>query len=87
MVDEYQDTNEEQAKLLYSIAHHHDNLVVVGDDDQAVYSWRGGNKKFLLHFPEEFPESVTVQMSDNFRSVEQVLKAAEKCLNVIEDRN
>lgn len=86
MVDEYQDTNEAQAKMLYNIAGYHENLVVVGDDDQAVYRWRGGDKKFLLNFCSDFPNARKVYMSDNFRSSQEVLQAASKCLEDIPDR-
>lgn len=87
MVDEYQDTNEEQAKMLYSIAGWHENLMVVGDDDQAVYNWRGGDRKFLLNFCKDFPNAKKVYMSDNFRSTQQVLQAASKCLDGISNRD
>lgn len=87
MVDEYQDTNEDQAKLLYSIAEYHENLLVVGDDDQAVYKWRGGDKKFLLNFGHDFPNARKVYMSDNFRSTQEVLQAASKCLDTITNRD
>ena len=87
IVDEYQDANEEQAQMLYTIAHHHNNLMVVGDDDQAIYAWRGGNKRFIMDFNHEFPGARRVYMSDNFRSTQNVLAAASKCLDVIEDRD
>lgn len=87
IVDEYQDANEEQAKMLYTIAHYHNNLMVVGDDDQAIYAWRGGNKKFLMNFGLEFPDARKICMADNFRSTQNVLVAASKCLDVIEDRD
>lgn len=77
MVDEYQDVNEEQALLIDTIAKHHNNLVVVGDDDQSIYGWRGSSNKFMLNFAERFDNTKTVTMSDNFRSTEQILSTCQ----------
>ena len=77
MVDEFQDSSEEQVDLIYSIAHMHDNIVVVGDDDQSVYGWRGGSPKFMLQFQKDFPKAEMVYMEDNFRSRNGILAAAD----------
>ena len=81
MVDEYQDTAEEQAEMIYTIAHHHNNIVVVGDDDQSIYGWRGGNKEFMLKFPDEFKGAKVVMMNDNFRSNTAILEAANAVIS------
>lgn len=75
MVDEFQDTDAEQAKFIYSIVKHHNNIVVVGDDDQSIYGWRGGDNHFLINFGDDFPDADVVFMNDNFRSCEPILKA------------
>lgn len=67
MVDEFQDSSEDQVNMIYSIAHHHDNLVVVGDDDQSIYGWRGGSSKYMMEFGSDFSSAKTVYMQDNFR--------------------
>lgn len=77
MVDEFQDVSEQNVRLIYSIAKHHGNIVVVGDDDQSIYSFRGGSNRFMLEFPDAFPDAKTVIMNDNFRSNDKILNAAE----------
>lgn len=76
MADEFQDVNEEQAELLYLLAANR-NLVVVGDDDQTIYAWRGGTNRYLLNFLNDWPDAKLVRMEDNFRSVDKILSAAE----------
>ena len=76
MVDEFQDSSEDQIDLIYSIAHVHDNIVVVGDDDQAIYGWRGGSSQFMLQFQKDFPSAAMVYMEDNFRSRNGILDVA-----------
>lgn len=80
MVDEYQDINAEQAKFIYSIGSH-ENLVVVGDDDQAVYGFRGASNFFMLNFPKEFPNAKTVVLKDNFRSTQTLVTAAQNLIS------
>lgn len=75
MVDEFQDISSEQVDLVYAIASH-GNIVVVGDDDQSIYSWRGGSNYYLLHFQEMWSNSKIVILPDNFRSVDHILEAA-----------
>lgn len=76
MVDEFQDTSADQAEMIYSIAKKHGNIVVVGDDDQSIYGWRGGSNKFMLNFGKDFPAARIVIMDDNFRSNDKILTSA-----------
>lgn len=76
MVDEFQDTSADQAEMIYALAREHNNLVVVGDDDQSIYTWRGGTPEFMLNFKKDFPDAEIVYMEDNFRSNQAILTAA-----------
>jgi DNA helicase II / ATP-dependent DNA helicase PcrA len=76
LVDEYQDTNRAQYRLLQLIAAEHRNLTVVGDDFQAVYSFRGADIRNILEFEADFPDATTVMLEQNYRSTQTVLDAA-----------
>lgn len=76
MVDEYQDTNELQSKILKKLCTTHHNLCVVGDDDQSIYGWRGANIQNILRFPKEFQDVKLIKLEENYRSSKEILDAA-----------
>ena len=73
MIDEFQDIDPPQVKLMEVLSAYHKNLFIVGDPDQTIYTWRGANVKFLLDFPGEHPGTRTVVMEDNYRSTPEIL--------------
>ena len=76
MVDEYQDTNTVQFRLIQILSSNYRNLCVVGDDDQSIYKFRGANIKNILNFEEEFPDAVVIKLEQNYRSTSTILNAA-----------
>ena len=83
MIDEFQDIDELQYKLMLALCGYHKNLFVVGDPDQTIYTWRGANIKYLLDLDKEFPDCQTILMMTNYRSTPQVLRA----VNALIDKN
>ncbi len=73
MVDEYQDTNQIQADIVRRMASEHNNVMVVGDDSQSIYSFRGADFYNIMRFPEIFPEAKIIKLEENYRSSQQIL--------------
>ncbi len=76
LIDEYQDTNEVQYKMVKLLASKHKNLFVVGDPDQSIYQFRGANYKNILNFEKDYPNTHVVSLVDNYRSTKMILDAA-----------
>jgi DNA helicase-2/ATP-dependent DNA helicase PcrA len=80
LVDEYQDTNKIQADFIDTLAAEHRNVMVVGDDAQSIYSWRGANFKNILAFPERYPDAQVFKIELNYRSVPEILRVANAAI-------
>ena len=80
LVDEYQDTNKIQADLIDLLATEHRNVMVVGDDAQSIYSWRGANFQNILEFPKRYPDAKVFKIEMNYRSVPEVLQVANAAI-------
>lgn len=76
LVDEYQDTNRIQSDLIDTLGSHHGNIMVVGDDAQSIYSWRGANFENILKFPDRYPKASVFKIETNYRSVPEILDLA-----------
>src|SRR5213076_1810342 len=80
LVDEYQDTNKIQADLIDLLAREHRNIMVVGDDAQSIYSWRGANFQNILEFPKRYPDAKVFKIEMNYRSVPEILQVANAAI-------
>ena len=87
IVDEYQDTNTIQEMLLQRLVERHQNLMVVGDEDQAIYSFRGSDVGFIRTFPERYPNVRTYLLGRNYRSTPQIVESANALISQNKQRN
>ena len=81
MIDEFQDIDELQYKLMEALCGYHNNLFIVGDPDQTIYTWRGANVKYLMEFDQHFPRVETILMTHNYRSTPQILAAVNSLIS------
>ncbi len=86
MVDEYQDTNDLQFRLIMGLTSTHDNLCVVGDDDQSIYSFRGANIQNILDFEKNFPSAKVIKLEENYRSTSPILELANAVIRENKER-
>ena len=80
-IDEYQDTNEVQYEMAKLLVGKDENICVVGDTDQNIYSWRGANIKNMLHFEKDYPNAKIIILEQNYRSTKKILEAANTIIN------
>ncbi len=85
-VDEYQDVNAAQYRLLQLLTEGEANLCVIGDPDQAIYGFRGADRNYFLRFAEDYPSAVTLNLSQNYRSTQNILNAAQQVISQEPDR-
>jgi DNA helicase-2/ATP-dependent DNA helicase PcrA len=85
MVDEYQDTNQLQARIVRLLAAEHDNVAVVGDDAQSIYSFRGANFRNIMDFPNDFPRARIIKLEENYRSTQPVLNLTNEIIHRARD--
>jgi DNA helicase-2/ATP-dependent DNA helicase PcrA len=86
LVDEYQDTNRLQARIIRLLASTHDNVMVVGDDAQSIYSFRGANFRNIMDFPKDFPGAKVLYLEENYRSVQPILNLTNEIISRAQER-
>ena len=86
LVDEYQDTNHIQAEFVDVLAAKHQNVMVVGDDAQSIYSWRGADFQNIIQFPKRYPAARTYKIETNYRSVPEILSVANAAIEANEQQ-
>ncbi len=86
MVDEYQDTNRLQAEIVRRLAATHDNVMVVGDDAQSIYSFRGANFRNIMDFPKDFPGTRVISLEENYRSTQPILNLTNEIIRRAQER-
>lgn len=87
MIDEYQDTNAAQYKLVQLLTGSHQNIAVVGDDWQSIYSWRGADFRNILNFEKDYPNTTIIKLEQNYRSTKAILDAAHAVITKNEQRS
>ena len=86
LVDEFQDTNHAQFRLVKALSNVHNNLCVVGDDDQSIYRWRGADRRNILDFRRTYPRAEIIKLEQNYRSTQRILRVAHAVIRHNQDR-
>ncbi|HAD60000.1 MAG TPA: DNA helicase UvrD, partial [Planctomycetaceae bacterium] len=81
LVDEYQDTNLAQYRIVHALSQHCPNVCVTGDPDQSIYGWRGARPGNILQFEQDFPQTRIVSLDQNFRSTGSIVACAERLIS------